>query len=248
MKQHIIILFAAVFSLLLLMQEANAAGTPAGTVISSRSKVVYTTASGARSDTIYSNSITITIAQVAAANITPATNSSVTNSDSTYVSYALTITNSGNGNDQFALSSSSTKGWATTFYHDANGNGVLDNAEITAGAISSTASIAADASYKIIARVFVPRDASLNNKVDTTTISAVSQFNNSVSVSGVVKTTVKTAYFSNIGSGLTVSPTNPQPGDNVTYTFSIVNNGSEDATGVSFSDLFPPSLFNFVSA
>jgi uncharacterized membrane protein len=135
-------------SFLLLQQIAFAVGTPAGTVIQSRSKVVYTTASGSVSDTVYSNIVSITVAQVAALNITPASNAATTTSDSVYVSYPLTITNSGNGTDQFNLSSTSSKGWTRSFYFDANGNSVLDAAEITAGAIEQTpANIPADATF-----------------------------------------------------------------------------------------------------
>ncbi len=88
-----------IFFLIVCSDVSFAVGTPAGSVIQSRSKVVYSTASGATSDTVYSNYVNFTVAQVAGVNITPSTNASTTSSDSVYASYPLTITNSGNGAD-----------------------------------------------------------------------------------------------------------------------------------------------------
>ncbi len=245
-------IFSGVFligSFLLLQQIAFAVGTPAGTVIQSRSKVVYTTASGSVSDTVYSNIVSITVAQVAALNITPASNAATTTSDSVYVSYPLTITNSGNGTDQFILSSTSSKGWTRSFYFDANGNSVLDAAEITAGAIEQTpANIPADATFKIMVRVFVPRDASLNGTKDTTVVTATSVFSSTKNNTAKVITTVNTANIANIGTGLSVLPTDPMPGDTVTYSLTLTNTGSLSATSVLLTDLINASQFTLVSA
>ncbi len=108
------------------INNAFASGTPAGTVVSSRSRVIYTTASGANSDTLYSNSVSFTVAQIAAVNRTPVTNSATTTSDSVNVDYAMSIINSGNGTDHFNLAMNSTKGWTVTCYYDANGDGILE--------------------------------------------------------------------------------------------------------------------------
>ncbi len=227
-----------------IINNAFAIGTPAGTVIQSRSKVVYTM--DLLSDTLYSNTVSFTVAQIAAINRAPQTNAVTTSSDSVNVDYALAITNSGNGADGFNLTKSSTKGWTVTMYHDANGNGVLDAAEISAGAITATSSVVADSTYKIIVRIFVPRDQSLNNQTDVTTVTATSQFNNAKTASSTLTTTVHTVNFSNIGTGLTVDNASPNAGQNVVYTFTLTNNGAVPATGVSFSDLL--SGFTFVSA
>ncbi len=236
------------FSFSLYNNIAFAVGTPAGTVIQSRSKVVYTTSSGLVSDTVFSNIVTITVAQVAALNITPSTNAVITSSDSVFVAYPLTITNSGNGPDQFNLSSISSKGWTNAFYVDANGDGVLDAGEISSGVITQTpANISADAVYKIIIRVFVPRDASLNGLVDTTTVTATSVFNNIKNNNAKVITTVQTANFSAAGTGLTVFPMNPNAGDTITYSLTLTNNGSVSATNVLLTDLINTAQFTYVS-
>ncbi len=229
-------------------QFAYSVGTPAGTVIQSRSKVVFSSASGAIVDTVYSNTLTFTVAQVAAVNITPSSNAVTTQSDSTFAVFPITVTNSGNGSDQFNLSSVSTKGWTRAFYLDANGDGTLQGTEVTAGAVTQTASIAADGTVKLFLRLFVPKDPSLNGQTDTATVTAASVFDNAKSNTSQARTTVNTAYFANISSGWSVTPTNPSPGQNVVYSITITNSGSVAASGLSFSDLFNTSQFSLVSA
>jgi len=229
-------------------QVMLAVGTPAGTVIQSRSKVVFTTASGASSDTVYSNTVTFTVAQVAAVNITPTSNAQTTGRDSLFVEYALTVTNSGNGTDQFSLTGLSSKGWARTFYFDANGDDVLQESERNAGAITQTPEIAADGNYKVFLRLFVPKDPALNGQVDTTTVTVASLFDGTKTNTAQARTTVQTAYFPNVAAGLSVTPTNPSPGENVVYSITLTNSGSVAATGVSFSDLINTGQFTFVSA
>jgi hypothetical protein len=52
--------------------SAFAAGTPAGTLIQTRSTASYGTLSGAQKDTSYSDLVTVTVLQKAAVNILPA--------------------------------------------------------------------------------------------------------------------------------------------------------------------------------
>ncbi|MFA6440587.1 MAG: hypothetical protein WCX28_14870, partial [Bacteriovoracaceae bacterium] len=238
----------AVMVALFLPQTMSAVGTPAGTIIESRSKVVFTSASGAVSDTVYSNVVRFTVAQKAAVNITPTSNAQTTSRDSVLVDYALTVTNSGNNADQYLLSAVSSKGWTTSFYFDANGDQSLQAEEISAGAITQTASIDADATYKVFLRVFVPKDPSLNGETDTTTVTAASVFDNTKTNTAQTRTTVQTAYFPNIVSGWSVTPTNPSPGSNVVYSITMTNSGSVAANEVSFSDLINASQFTFVTA
>ena len=227
---------------------ALAAGTPAGTVISSRAKATYTTLSGGTLDSTFSNTVSITVAQVAAVNVTPPTGAVTTSTDSVNVDYALSIVNSGNGKDKFNLTKASSKGWTVSFYKDANGNGILDAAELLAGTITATDSVKADSSFKIITRIFVPRNPALNNQSDVTTVTATSLFDNTKTANSALTTTVHTANFSNIGTGFSIDNASPSAGQNVTYTFSITNNGAVAATGVTFTDFISSPPFTFVSA
>jgi uncharacterized repeat protein (TIGR01451 family) len=230
------------------VQFVAAAGTPAGTVIQSRSKVVYTTASGVSADTAFSNIVSFTVGQVAAVNITPVSNAQTTVRDSIFAEYALTVTNSGNGTDQFTLSSLSSKGWGVSYYFDTNGDGVLQPEELSAGTITQTGNIAADGTYKFFARIFVPKDPSLNGQTDTTNVTVTSVFDAEKANTAQARTTVNTVNFSDIGNGLSVNPTNPSPGQNVVYSLTLTNNGSVPATGVSFTDLINSGQFSLVSA
>jgi len=227
----------SILGMAVMFDNAFASGTPSGTVVSSRSRVIYTTASGANSDTLYSNPITFTVAQNAALNITPPTRSSTTSSDNVNVDYPLSLTNSGNGPDNFNLTASSSRGWTVTLYSDANGNNVLDPAEISAGAITTTGQLKEDSVYKIMVRIVVPHDPTLNGLSDVTTVKGTSVFTSSKTANSALTTTVNTVNFSNIGAGLTVNTASPNAGQNVTYTFTVTNNGAVAATGVSFSDL-----------
>lgn len=247
MKTKLKIGLALVATALFWTETAFAVGTPAGTVIQTQSKVIYTTSSGAQSDTVYSNTVSFTVAQVAAVNMTPASNSSTTASDSVYAAYPLTVTNSGNGTDKFDLSSTSSKSWTSLFYYDANGDGVLQAGEITTGAIVQTPNIAADSTYKIMVRIFVPRGGSLNGQIDTTVVTAKSVFDAAKTNTAQIRTTVNTVNLPNIGTALTISPTNPSPGDNVTYTLTLTNTGSVPATSVLFTDLINTTQFTYVS-
>ncbi|MEW5797473.1 MAG: DUF11 domain-containing protein [Bacteroidota bacterium] len=246
MKKYLVIVGLMV-SAVGLTEIAYAVGTPAGTVIQSRSRVIYSTASGAVSDTVYSNYVSFSVAQVAAVNMTPSTNASTTTGDSVYMTYPLTITNSGNGTDYFRFSYVSSKGWSAAFYFDANGDGVLQAGEISAGTVSQSANIAADAAYKLLVRIFVPRGGSLNGQIDTTVVTAKSNFDSTKTNTASVRTTVNTVNIPNIGTSLTVNPTNPTPGQNVEYSMTITNSGSVAATGVTFTDLINTSQFSFVS-
>jgi uncharacterized repeat protein (TIGR01451 family) len=238
---------ALMATLMIAAHGAFAVGTPAGTVIQTQSKVIYTTISGLASDTVYSNTVSFTVAQVAAVNMTPASNSSTTLSDSVFAEYPITIVNSGNGTDKFNISSTSTKGWTRTFYSDANGDGVLQVGEFSAGAITQTANLAADSTYKIIVRIFVPRSGVLNGQTDSTVVTAASLFDEAKTNAVQILTTVNTVNIPNIGTALSVTPTNPSPGQNVTYSMTLTNTGSVPATNVSFTDLINTGMFSYVS-
>jgi uncharacterized repeat protein (TIGR01451 family) len=222
-----------------------AAGTPAGTVISSRATAVFTTASGANADTVYSAFVVFIVKQGGAVNVL-LPSLAKTSGDGVNVDYPLTILNSGNGTDKFTLTHFSSHGWQVLLYHDINGNGILDAADSSAGLIASTDSVKADSSFKIMARVVVPNNEALNGQSDSTVVTAASQFDATKSAGSILKTNVQTALIVT-NSSLNVDNAAPNPPGPITFTFSITNSGQSAATNVVVADLFDPR-FSYVSS
>ena len=222
-----------------------AAGTPAGTVISSRATAVYTTASGANADTIYSAFVTFVVKQGGAVNVL-LPSLAKTSGDGINVDYALTILNSGNGTDKFSLTFFSSHGWQVLLYHDINGNGVLDAADSSAGVIASTDSVKVDSSFKVMARIVVPNNEALNAQSDSAVITAASQFDATKSAASILKTNVQTAVIAT-NTSLNVDNAAPNPPGPITFTFSITNSGQSAATNVAIADMFD-SRFSYVSS
>lgn len=239
-------LLSVALIMLCAVSELYPAGTPAGTLIQNRTRATYSTASGGTVDTVYSSYVTIRVSQIGAFNISPISGSLVTVSDSVNADFALTVTNSGNGSDIGRLSVLSSKGFTVQLYADANGDGVLQANELSAGTITQTSPLAADARFKLIARVKVPRDESLNGTKDSTTLVVTSNFDAIKTISGLYSTTIQTANLTGITSGLSVSNSAPTANSNITYTLAFTNNGSVTATGMMIYD-FIGTGFTFVS-
>ena len=169
-----------------------------------------------------------------------------TSGDGVNVDYGLTILNSGNGTDKFTLTHFSSHGWQVSLYHDINGNGVLDAVDSSAGVIAATDSVKADSSYKLIARVAVPNNEALNSQVDSTAITATSQFDGSKSAGTTLKTSVEAPVIAT-NSSLSVDNAAPNPPGPITFTLSITNSGQSTATNVVAADMFD-SRFSYVSS
>ena len=213
---------------------ANAAGTPAGTVITSRATGTYTTIGGAHTDTVYSAYVSFVVKQIAVVNQLPASLSR-NSGDGATVEYGLTVVNSGNGTDKFTIAKVSSRGWQVSLYHDFNGNGALDAADSVAGTITSTDSVKADSSFKMVARVTVPDNELLNGLSDSTLVTAASQFDATKNGNAVLVTHVQTALI-NTTTSMTVDNATPTPPGPITYTMSITNSGGIAATNVVIAD------------
>ena len=222
--------------------ELFAAGTPAGTVIRSRSRVTFSSKSGSQIDTVYSAYVSFTVAQKGAFNATPLTNSITTQSDSTFADYAALLINSGNGNDRAKISAVSSKGWVIQLYSDGNGDGILQTNEVNSGLISLSSLLAADVSYPIIVRVAVPRDETLNGTKDTTSVTVKSNFDSTKLIIGKYITTVRTTGLNALNPGLTVNNPTPSVGQQITYSFVLTNNGGVTVNSLSISDKIPGGL------
>lgn len=231
--------FLAVLVTLVPFGTSWAAGTPAGTIISNFATLSYKDANGNALPNINSNTVTTVVAQVAGVDVSPAT-SAKSVAENSWVSYTATITNMGNGTDTFALTTSAlSSGWTAVIYGDPNGNGILDAGEMVPGNIVSTiASLPADSSKQVFVVVSVPTGA-LDGSSQAVTLTATSQFNTGVSDAGVFTSTVSTAVLSMVK---TASPSDPKPGDVVTYAIKGNNTGTSTAYGIVFSDVVPSGM------
>ncbi|MCK9408848.1 MAG: DUF11 domain-containing protein [Bacteroidetes bacterium] len=236
-KKNILLYVAIALSVVLM--DLFAAGTPAGTIIQSRSRVTFTSRSSAMIDTVYSAFVSIIVAQKAAINITPVSNTMLTQSDSTSADYPVTVTNSGNGSDGIRFSTLSTKAWSSQIYRDANSDGVLQSDEISAGTIAQTPNIGSDGSVAIVVRVIIPRDESLNGQTDTTTLIVKSVFDSTTVNTGKYSTTVRTTGMDMLHPGLSVNNQSPIAGQEIVYSMTITNAGSVQAKNISILNAIP---------
>ena len=238
MKSSVAILIGLAGMLCLVIPAtAIAAGTPAGTVISNFATMNYKDLAGNAYPAFNSNTISITVKQVAGVAINPPT-SAHTSGDSTYQTYSIVVTNTGNGTDIFDLLVGSSQNWTPQLFLDANRNGVLDASERTAGPITVTPAIAADSTLYLIARIFTPANT-VDGTIDLMTVTATSQFKNTVTVSGFYTTTNSAAVVSMSNAA---APTNPQPGQPVTFTVGYSNSGTAAALTAVGSDVLSTNL------
>ena len=158
------------------------AATAAGTVITNVATATYTDSTGTK--TVNSNAVITTVQQVASLTMPAGTAKSAGSS----VTYAHSVTNTGNGSDTFALSQTNTGTLNMTgvvFYLDANGDGVADNAT----PITTTGPLAAGATFKFVAIATLPAGAA-NGTTNALTVRATSIFNGAVNATSIDTTTV----------------------------------------------------------
>ena len=169
-----------------LLASANGAyaATAAGTQIANQASATYNDSTGTK--TVQSNTVITTVQQVASVTMPAGTAKSA--GAGTSVTYAHSVTNTGNGSDTFALSQTSTGTLSLTgvvFYADANGDGVADNAT----PISTTGPLAAGATFRFVAVATLPAGAT-NGTTNALTVRATSGFNGAISATSTDTTTV----------------------------------------------------------
>jgi large repetitive protein len=214
------------------------AGTPSGTTIDNQVSVDYNDGASQPYTQVvaYANAGTggrVTVNEVNgfSTDIAPASQSG---DPGDVVRYLVTVNNTGNGSDSFALSNeSSTQSWTWTFYIDTNDNGVFDAGVDVAG--TNTGSIAQGASQGMWAVATIPAGTA-DAAVDASVFRATSDDNSATS--DETGTTTVTAPVLSLDKE--VSPTGDQPpGTTLTYTVEITNSGSGDATSVIIKDAIP---------
>jgi len=89
---------------------AEAAGTLAGTSISNQAYADYKDANGNNMTRVFSNTVTVTVSQVAAVAIDPATGSQSVNANAT-ITYLVQLFNHGNAPDSQTFSYATSGDW-----------------------------------------------------------------------------------------------------------------------------------------
>ncbi len=237
MKTKISVFAAVVCAFVLLgTTSAFAAGTPAGTEIKNVAKMTYKDLSGADFDTLYSDTAKTTVQQIAGVTLTP-TGSLQISSDSMWIYFPHTVTNTGNGTDSYNLTSADSASWLSNVVFDTDGDGVWDTGETTP--VSSISNLQADSTYKIIVRLFVPNGV-VSGLMDTIRTTVTSTFvdpgpNAYPTQSAWVRDSIRTRV-TEIALSKTNDNGDPVPGDTIEYTINYTNNGTGTGEGAALYD------------
>ncbi len=214
------------------------AAPPAGTSIGNQASAQYLDATSTLR-TATSNVVTTIVQQVASFTLTA--NGSVTSSPGGQVIFPHTLTNTGNGTDDFPLTLSNVVAddfdlTGLAIYLDANGDGVPDNFTN----LTTTGSVAAGAAFRFVVVGSVP-GTQVGGQIGRMRIDASSTFDpgqatnnlDQVTVTGNAVVSVTKAINQNNGA----SPSGPH-----TYTLSYNNSGNSTATGLLLTDLVPAGM------
>lgn len=250
MRKILITIAALLLMAVIAAPPAMAVGTPAGTVISNQAFVDYKDANGNALPRVLSNIVTITVSQVFALTISPLT-SNMSGANLTPVYFPGRVYNLGNGNDTFTISVASAGDWnptSVTMYADVNNNGVYDLGTDTAipptvpgGNTYLTPAIAADGYAPVIMAVLVPDNAvAPDGTSNTITVTVRSNSDNTKVMTATCTTTVLAAVIA--ATKTHTAPSGYKPGDVVTWTVTMTNTGSADATAISAIDNLPAGV------
>ena len=214
-----------------------AAATPAaGTAIGNQASATYTDAFNTQR-TVTSNIVLAIVQQVASLTLTQS--SSRTASIGSQVTYPLTLTNTGNGSDTFALTFTQSGAFnfsSVVFYADANGDGVPDNTT----AITSSGALAQDGVFRFVAVGTVPNTA-ISGNTNALVVTATSAFNAAILASVTDTTTVTSKAVISVTKSMSVAAGLPASGPH-TVSLAYNNSGNSSASAVVLSDVLPAGM------
>lgn len=228
-------LYAITLVYLLVLQGVALAAPLVGTSIGNQASATYTDASSV-TRTVTSNTVTTVVQQVAS--LTLSANGAKNVTPGGQVAYPHTLTNTGNGSDSFALTSSNSGSFAfssVTFYADVNGDGIPDNAT----PITSSGALAAGAAFSFVAEGNVPGTAASGN-TNTLTVSAASAFTPAVTASNTDTTTVTGNAVINVTKAIDVN--SGSAGATRSFTLTYTNSGNSTASSVTLLDALPSGM------
>lgn len=231
---HWIVGLFVAFALAMAGMAAHAAPPPAGTSISNQASATYSDASG-QTRTVTSNVVQTTVQQIAS--LTLVANGAQNATPGSVVYYPHTLTNTGNGTDTFALTTSNAGPGFTMasvqIFAD-NGSG-----SPTGPAITTTGALAAGGIFKYIVVGTLPTTATAA-QTNTITVVGTSVFDNTKTQSNLDVTTVTTNAVVTLTKSASVST--GTAGTAITYTLTYTNTGNSTATAVAITDVLPAGL------
>jgi uncharacterized repeat protein (TIGR01451 family) len=231
-------LVAAATLVLALAAGSAQAAPPAGTPIGNQASANYLDSSGTPR-TATSNLVTTIVQQVGSLTLT--IDGARTAAPGGQVVFPHTLTNTGNGTDDFSLTLANLVGddfdlTGLAIYVDADGNGVPDNFI----PVASSGSLAAGASYRFVVVGNVPGTQTAGD-VSNIRITATSTFDGTQTAFNTDVTTVTNNAV--IGATKAINQNNgPSPSGPWTYTLSYTNAGSQTASAVTFTDVIPAGM------
>lgn len=224
---------------LALVHAPARAAAPAGITIGNQATATYSDGA-AVTRSVISNTVLTTVQQVGSVSL--AANSAKTISIGGLVSYPHTLTNTGNGADTFALTSSNSGSFSFTsvqFFADVNGDGVPDNAV----PITSTGLLAMGQVFRFVAVGVVPPTAVAGN-TNALVITATSGFNTSATAAVTDTTTVTGQGVIGVTQALDVTA-GPSPSTGRTITITYTNTGNTTVSNLTLSEVLPSGM-NYV--
>jgi uncharacterized repeat protein (TIGR01451 family) len=236
-KPFVVLGFVSVLLCLLAFAgTAFAAGTPAGTAITNKATATYTDANNNVYTPVESNTVTVTVSQVAGVATTPAT-SSQNGSPGGKTYFSGQIVNTGNGTDTFNMSAAGLPaGYSYVIYKDTNGDGVLQpTEEVPANQLGASVTLNADQIQYAIAVITAPVGAVAGDTA-TLTFTAASTLTPATTSTSTMTLTIQAAVIAFTKSA---TPASPKPGDTVTYTINWVNSGSAPGYVTVMTDTIP---------
>lgn len=214
------------------------AAPPAGTSIGNQASATYLDASST-SRSVTSNLVTTVVQQVASLTLTA--NGTLPAAPGGQAVFPHTLTNTGNGTDDFALSAVDLGGDDFNFtsiaiYADADGNGVPDNFTN----LASTGPIAGGATFQFVVVATVP-GAQTGGQFAQLRVTATSGFDNAQTASNTDRVNVSGNAVVAITKSIS-APSGNSPSGPYTYTLTYTNSGNATATGVRLTDVIPVGM------
>jgi len=206
--------------------------TPAGTRIDNWAEVTFEAANG-QVFSVLSDTLAIVVGQIAGVDVEPPRSSVV--DPGTDVVFPHTLTNLGNGPDDFSLAVTSAEGWPVRVHLDADGDGALGGADpLITGPVALVMGETAD----LLAVVTVPGGAQVRGITDTVRVAAASLFDGTATDAVIDIIEVRTV---GIVVNLIKSVDRPSAtiGDILTYTIRYETSGSGSATAFEIVDVIP---------